>query len=368
MHDYEQCEPIQEKGCAMLALLTGTGDLQAKLCVTETDGVDTTIGALVGFSHNERIQTMACACLSHLSDDPEARSLITSQGGLMLLANAVKAHRENMDLIEYALSAISNLASDSDEEMLNASQVLETAVEVMKRQKKIAALQEAGLDVLKSLSMRGEEFKRAIAKCGGVDVVISVVRDFLGTPSVLEKAFTTMWSLAVLDYNQMSIGRKNGIIPVINGMLAHIENADVTKQGCGCLTTLATNSDNKAAIRNSGGVDVIVYAMWANYRSEALQAEACRALSSMAVDMETNEVMLAGEGEINAIMSAMKHYPNSERLQSYAVTALRNLMLSADNVELIRGNAEELMTLLMIAATNFPDRCAEYTEDIMDSL
>ena len=76
---------------------------------------------------------------------------------------------------------------------------------------------------------------------------------------------------------------------------------------------------------------------------DPLQIEACRALSSLAVNVQTNEVMMmmmmmmATDGEINAIISAMRRFPDSAKLQQHAFVALRNLMLSADNAALIRS-------------------------------
>lgn len=368
MVEHEIEEQIQQKGCTILALLASTENLQVNLSIAETDGIDMIVSALAGFADNLTIQTDACRALSHLSIDHESRMLISSQGGLILLVNAMGRHRNDADLLEAACSALLNLSSDAEEQVLASSNVVDTVIETMRQQIMSPKLQEKSLGVLQNVSMRSRDAKRAIADAGGITAVALSIKEFMGSPAVLERAFTTLWSLAVLDDNQVLIANEGGIGLVVNGMMANITYEKVQKQACGCLCTLSSNSRNKTLIRDLGGVDSIVYAMWAHYNSDALLIEACRALSSLAVNVQTNEVMIATDGEIGAIMSAMKRFPQSERLQEHACVALRNFLLSADNAALVRHQADDLERLMNAASTRFPDRCAERARQVLASI
>ena len=368
MVEHEAHEMIQQKGCAILAMLASTENLQVNLSIAETDGIDMIVNALAVFGENKEIYLDACKALSHLSIDHESRMLISSQGGLILLVNAMNTFRDDVDLLEAACSALLNLSSDAEEQVLAGSNVVETVVNIMRHQPDSPKLQEKGLGVLQNVSMRSRDAKRAIAQAGGVDAVTFAIKEFMGSPSVLERAFTTMWSMAVLEENQVRIADAGGINLVVNGMMANITYEKVQKQACGCLCTLSSNSRNKTLIRDAGGVDSIVYSMWAHYNSENLQIEACRALSSLAVNVQTNEVMIATDGEISAIMSAMRRFPNSERLQEHACVALRNFMLSADNANLVRNSREEVERLMDHAASRFPERCSDRAKQVLASL
>lgn len=368
MVEHESNEVIQQLGCAILALLASTENLQVNLSIAETDGIDMIVSALAGFTENLVIQTDACRALSHLSIDHESRMLISSQGGLILLVNAMNRFRDEVDLLEAACSALLNLSSDAEEQVLSGSSVVETVVSTMRHQVNSPRLQEKCLGVLQNISMRSKNAKQEIANAGGIGAVIFAIKEFMGSPSVLERSFTTMWSLAVLEGNQRRIALEGGISLVVNGMMANIEYEKVQKQACGCLCTLSTDSENKTLIRDLGGVDAIVYAMWAHYSADALLIEACRALSSLAVNVQTNEVMIASEGEIGAIMSAMRRFPDSERLQEHACVAIRNFLLSSDNVAIVRPHATELDKLMNTAATKFPERCSERAKQVRASL
>jgi hypothetical protein len=368
MAEFELCLEIQQFGCAILAVLASTENLQVNLSIVQTDGIDMIVNALALFSDDGVVQNQACKALSHLSIDEESRMLIASLGGLMLLGNTMRANLDKLDLLEGALSAILSLSADADVELLTESNIVAIVVAAMRQHRAVSQIQEFGMGVLQNISMRCFESKQAIAEAGGIIAVTDCIKEFMGSPTVLERAFTTLWSLAVLDQNQGLIAEADGINLVVNGMMTAISYESVQKQGCGCLCTLSSDSRNKGLIQNVGGVDSIVFAMWAHYAAEEIQVEACRALSSLAVDAQTNEVMIASDGEVNAIISAMRRFPVSERLQEHACVALRNFLLSADNVDIIKSNEHELRTLVQQAASRFPEACQERANQVLASL
>lgn len=368
MVDNEQNESILEIGCAILGLLSSTDDLKVNLCIAETDGIDVIISALASFPSNERIPMAACRALSNLSGDRESREMIVSQGGLMLVINAMNSNRENADLLEGALSCLLNLTSDANEQVLADNNVIETVIQAMRYNDDVLKLQEKGLGVLQNLSMRGSEAKREIARLGGIKILIEAISAFIGEAGLLERAFTTMWSLALLESNQKLIAKAGGVELAVNGMMAQLDSAAVQKQGCGCLCTLSTDSRNNALIREADGVDAIVYAMWTHYESEDVLCEACRALASVVVDMQTNECLIAQEGEVNAVMSAMRCFPQSAKLQENACIALQNLLLSPESVDSVRFLLNEIRTVVSVAASRFPDECSDSANQVIARL
>lgn len=368
MVEHEGNEKIQGKGCAILALLASTENLQVNLSIAETDGIDMLVSALASFSNNIDIQIDTCKALSHLSIDQESRMLISSQGGLILLVNAMDTHKDSLSLLECAMGALLNLSADAEEQILASSNMVDVVVRTMQEQLTAPRLQEKALGVLQNMSMRSREAKRSIANAGGIAAITTAIREFMGSAPVLERAFTTLWSLGVLSENQITIANESGIDLIINGMMANITFEKVQKQGCGCLATISANSDNKTLIRDLGGLDAIVYAMWAHYNSQAFLVEGCRALSALAVNVQTNEVMICSEAEISAITAAMKRFPHAEKLQEHSCVAMRNFSLSPDNVQLMRPQAFEIIALMNKAAEQFPSSCGERARQVISSL
>jgi len=369
MVEHEGNERIQGKCCAVLALLASTENLQVNLSIAESDGIDMLVSALASFPGNIDIQLDTCKALSHLSNDQESRMLISSQGGLILLVDAMSSHKDSVSLVECAMGALLNLSADAEEQILASSNMVDVVVRIMNdEQLKSPEVQEQALGILQNMSMRSREAKRAIANAGGIGAIALAIREFMGSSAVLERAFTTLWSLGVLSENQEIIANEGGIDLIINGMLANITFEKVQKQGCGCLATVCANSDNKTLIRDLGGLDAIVYAMWAHYNSQAFLIEGCRALSALAVNVQTNEVMICSEAEISAIVASMKRFPFSEKLQQHSCVAMRNFALSPDNVQLMLLEADEIMELMNKAADQFPSSCGDRARQVISSL
>jgi hypothetical protein len=368
MVEHEGNEKIQGKGCSILALLASTENLQVNLSIAETDGIDMLVSALASFSDNIEIQVDTCKALSHLSMDQESRLLISSQGGLILLVNAINNYKDSIPLLECAVGALLNLSADAEEEVLASSNVVEVVIRVMGEQLTAARVQEKALGVLQNVSMRSRNAKRAIANAGGIGAITLAIKEFMGCAAVLERAFTTLWSLGVLEENQEIVASEGGLGLIINGMMANITVEKVQKQACGCLATISSNSKNKSMIRDLGGLDAIVYAMWAHYNSQAFLAEGCRALSALAVNVQTNEVMICTEAEISAIIAAMKRFPHSEKLLEHSCVALRNFSLSPDNVNLMKPQADEIIPLMNGAAEKFASTCGDRARQVIASL
>eukprot|EP00980_Cylindrotheca_fusiformis_P006112 scaffold1319_cov126-Cylindrotheca_fusiformis.AAC.1 len=368
MVEHEGNERIQGKGCAILALLASTENLQVNLSIAETDGIDMLVSALATFSHNLDIQIDTCKAMSHLSMDQESRMLISSQGGPMLLVNAMNNHKDSIPLLECACGALLNLSADAEEQLLANSNVVEVVIRVMSQQLTAPRLQEKALGVLQNVSMRSRDAKRAIANAGGIGAIVFSMKEFMGTAGVLERAFTTLWSLCVLEDNQEIVANEGGLGLIINGMMANITFEKVQKQGCGCLATISSNSRNKSMIRDLGGLDAIVYAMWAHFDSQSFLVEGCRALSALAVNVQTNEVMICTESEISAILAAMKRFPLAEKLQEHSCVALRNFSLSPDNLKKMRTHSDEIINLMDGAAQRFPSTCGGRARQVIASL
>jgi hypothetical protein len=366
--EHEQNEFIQELGCSTLALLASTENLVVNLCIAETNGIEIIISGLASFPSNERLQAAACKALSHLSVDQESRTLIAANGGTKLVVNAMNMNSENVDLQESACVALLNLSADADEQILADAKLIETVIQMMRKNPDVSKLQEKGLGVLQNLSMRSLAAKREIAKLGGIDIILYAINMFMGSPEVLERAFTTMWSLALLDSNQEAIATAGGVDLVLNGMMAQLNSPGVQKQACGCLCTLSSNSQNNSLIRDADGVDVIVYAMWTHYDSVAVLSEACRALSSIAVDLHTNEAIIAQDGEINAIITAMRRFPNSAKLQQNACLALQNLLLSPESVDPVKYLTDDIRVVVNAAAARFPLQCTDCSDQVLAQL
>lgn len=368
MQENEGNEPIESKGCAILARLSAD-NLEVKLCIAETDGVEVIISAML---HNPMLastQVQACRTLAHLTIDEETRTLITQQGGIVLILQAMTNHPDDADLQETACEALCGLACDAHESVLSESNVVGAVVDTMRAHVDAPRVQERALGILQNLSMRSPSSKMAVASAGGIEEIVAAIRENMTSSEVLERAFTALWSLAVLDGNQDRIIATDGISIIINAMMASIGFLAVQKQACGCLCTLSSNPKCKRLIKDNGGLDAIVFAMWAHLNSESLLVEACRALSSLAVmsnDLDGPDE--ANEGVVDAVILCMRRFPDSVKLQEIVCLALRNLSLSPSMLRLMKQRTDDLEKLLHKAAAKFPGECSQRANQVLTQL
>jgi hypothetical protein len=364
MVDNESNLQIQERGCTILALLASAENLEVNFSIAETNGVELLVSALAVFGDNVNVTLQACKCFSYLSIDPELRVMIVAQGGLRLVVVAITSNPDNAELVGFACSTLLNLTFDAEVSAYIGSGIVDAIVQTMTGHLKSALLQETGLGILQNISMRGPDEKARIAEAGGVEAVVSVLREHIRLPSVVERGLATLWSLAVLDENQIRVANADGINLVVNCMMALIEYERVQKQGCGCLCALAGDSTSKVLLRNAGGLDAIVFAMWAHFNKSGVQKEGCRAISNLVHDPRTNEIMLVSETEVGAILSAMRRFPSVADLQMHACYSLRNLTLSVDNVAVVLGSADDIRELVAKVSLRNPE-CSPIVNQIL---
>jgi len=368
MQENEGHEGIERKGCAILSRLS-TDNLEVKLCIAETDGIEVIISAMVHNPMKASTQVAACRTLSHLTIDKETRTLITQQGGIVLSLAAMSNHPEDAEVQETACEAICGLSCDVHESVLSESNVLGVVIETMRAHIDCPRVQERALGILQNMAMRSSASKLAVASAGGIKEIVLSIKENMTSPEVLERAFTALWSLAVLDGNQGRIVAADGISIIINGMMVSINTLGVQKQACGCLCTLSSNSKCKRLIKGNSGMDAIVFAMWAHLKDESLLVEACRALSSLAViskDMDGPDD--GNHGVVDAVILCMRRYPDSVKLQEITCLALRNLSLSPPNLMLIKQRTDEVEKLLYKAAAKFPGECSQRANQVLTQL
>jgi len=364
MGEYDGKASIQARGSAVLAHLSSSESLQVILSIVQTDGIDMLVRALVTFPDHFLIQKNACKALSHLSIDEESRMCIIAEGGPKLLLKAMKSNSECVPLLEYCCAAILNLMSDAGAEVFHGDeQVAEILVSAMIAHSSAIFLQEKALDVLFRITTKSYQLKDAIGRAGGVDAVLRVVEEFVAIPTVLERAFSTLWSLAALEHNRERIANVRGINAVINGMLASIEYGKVQKEGCGCIRTLAAAENEKSLIRQCGGVDAVVFAMWAHFESVDILVESCAALANLASPDEAIQ-----ENEVTAVVTSLERFRHSADLQANGCRVLLSYLPSPRNCSVMSSHAAQIKDVATSAASIFPDRCSHQAMQILSYL
>lgn len=351
MAEFESEAVLQERGCAILALLSSAENLQVILSITETEGIDVLVNALASYPDHQRVQWQACQALSHLCIDPEIRVSIATQGGLHLIAMAMDANRHNLPLTTSACAALLHLTSDAN---AADSHLVEAVVVALRAHPTHAKLQETALGILHNIAGQNRAMAQLVSDAGGVSTIIDALREFVGVPAVLEHALAALSHLVMLEDNPHAIVENDGIIGILNGMLACIECDRVLQHGCASLAALARRATHRNLLWRAGAMDVMVYSMWAHLSSEPLLMQACQAMAALATPDEH-----LSESHVQALVLAMQRFGHAAVIQQFGCSALRNSLPSAENASVMRAMAGPLASVLTRAAERYPEQCSE---------
>jgi len=133
----------------------------------------------------------------------------------------------------------------------------------------------------------------------------------------------------VCTENQVAIARAGGIEVVLSAMEEHAWSVGVQEQGCLALCSLSfNNAENQVAIKGAGGIKAAVLAMKRHAMSVVVQEAGCLALCSLAFNNDNQDAIA---GVIEVVLLAMRNHKTSVVLQQQGWAVLRNLALN--NVE-----------------------------------
>ena len=128
-----------------------------------------------------------------------------------------------------------------------------------------------------------------IARNGGIESVVSAMRQHAADAGVQEEGCGALWNLAATKANESLIGSSGGVDVVIQAMKSHRSICGVSEQGLGALRNLAANDNNRMLIAKAGGVDTILQCVGAHLDNAGVAEEGCGALYSLAFT-DTNKV------------------------------------------------------------------------------
>jgi len=152
------------------------------------------------------------------------------------------------------------------------------------------------------------------------------------------------WQSAEALLNELEhLEEARDVLGIVRGMEQFIQNVDVQEMCSWSIWFLAADDDLQALIASDGGVEAILTAMRAHPLVAAVQEAACAALSNLAHYQGDNQVLIAGKGGIECLVEAMKVHSGLQKLQEHACATLANLAsnTAVDNGKIVEAGGVE---------------------------
>lgn len=367
MDQYAENEKIVENGCIVLSMVSAD-KYQTRLAAVENEKcLGCIVGGMYSFPRSATIQEAACAAISNLSIDMDVIEDVTSAGGIDRIQNAMQIHDGVSSLVEKACDALFHLIPGVANNILFGNEITQRVMTAMQRHIDVVEVQEKALAALWQLSVKDPGNKHQIARFRGIPLVIESMKEHISSERVQERGCVALWSLAMNDDNKAQIGEEGGVEAIITGMSAHITRTHVQHEALGAIKALATNARNKEYLRANDAVSAILNTMWVHSDDASIQESAFTALTNIAVDPVTNRVTEMRDAELEAIISAMRRFPDEQGVQVQACILIRNYTFAPENMPKIRAKPD-LFELLQRAGDVFPHACGERANYILGSL
>eukprot|EP00052_Salpingoeca_macrocollata_P000060 m.18503 g.18503 ORF g.18503 m.18503 type:complete len:635 (-) comp10094_c0_seq1:49-1953(-) len=196
-----------------------------------------------------------------------------------------------------------------------------------------------------------------IGKMGGVQDVLSALRDNVDNEDIAQACCGALWSLSVCEYNAKIVAEEQGVPDVVAAMQSHSSSAALLEAACAALWTLSAEDEIVDLVFDLGCVGLMVKAMKDFIKESKLVKQAAIALASLVVDENCAYAVINNDEEVegvsvilDAINTHMKYVDVIDNL-----TALVAELAEHDDLRelLVEKGATELLTKIKQL---YPDR------------
>jgi len=327
--------------------------------------VDVVVSCMFKYPNSSSVQCAGTDILTNVSLDNYIRADVCHKGGTSRIIYALQQLRDDTQVVSKAFSALANLASGAEVEILLSPDAPAPVIMVnaMTAHPQNLNVQICGAYSLWALSARSDAFKREIVNAGGAEAIAAAMTRFVASKEMQAKGFVVVWSLAVPRDLKVRMGQC-AIEPAINGLAAHMSSEKICEEALGCLKCLSTIAANKELLEDNGAIEAIYSCMWLHTHNQIVCKAALAALCNISVNVETNEVVEITAEDLNAIVVVMRANQTSKPVQESAIILLRNFTFSRNNVHMLE-QYQCIVPLVQAAMSNFNDHFRGRAEDVL---
>ncbi|KAL7543729.1 hypothetical protein ACHAXR_013251 [Thalassiosira sp. AJA248-18] len=363
--DNQDAFDLVDSALNIILVMTSKGYQAATILLRNEKLLDTVVCCMWKFPSHLSIQSSGTAILSSTALDNYLRADVCQRGGTSRIINALDKLKHDPVFVCTAFSALANLTSGADIEILRArdSPAPEIFVRAMTTHPENLSVQVNGAHAIWALSARSDSFKDEIVNLGGAEAVAAAMELFAGSRQMQGKGFVVMWSCSVPRHLKMRVGRC-AIEPVVNGLAAHIASEKICEEALGCLKCLSTLAENKDLLEENDAADLIYSCMWLHSGNSSVCKAALAALCNISVNVDTNEVAEITSEDLDAIVHIMRTHQSVKAVQESAIILLRNFTFSRTNVIVLEQNPF-LTALVRSAMSTFNDHFHGRADDLL---
>ena len=312
------------------------------------DIIDTIITCMGTHLTHVDIQTQCLSALSNLACDSEStRDHLVGRGALTLAAEAMRHHPAAAEVQAGAGAVLANCVCAGDaatDIRTRAGQELDMVglvVRALQDHRGSIAVARYGCAALGGLAVNDHANCATIGEGGGLDAVVDVLGRYGGGGSgragaeetvIVDKALVALHNLTVTyKPNRDRLARRHGsVATIVTAIRGHEDKERIAKHGLGVIRQLVEGYATCAdGCARCGSAAVIVRAMECHADHEAIQTHGV-ALFRRLASTDPRRVELGLAGAVERTVQAMVIFASVREVQFQSAAALHNLSIDSE--------------------------------------
>ncbi|KAL3915436.1 MAG: hypothetical protein SGILL_005656 [Bacillariaceae sp.] len=353
---------VQRWGCHTIWTMSGNAKIQAAF--VQAGGLDVVLGAVERFSGDIDLIESALSALSNMAAAKANLVPFIEKGAVEKVVKAMTSNSDNTRIQIKGCGVINNLSmhKSSFKEQILQSGAGEAAVVAMVMHQPEILLQEKALRALRNLCIHCDVNKVEAAGLGASDAAITAMQVHRDEPSVQEEGALLIAVLTGVDENKFSIGDCGGVEVTLRAMIVHSDSIGVVEQSLKALLSLSFDLENTNKMIEIGGIDTVVTAMHGHTDSATVQNVGCAILANFAETSGRAKMLIVDQEALDAIVMAMVLHADNAEVQASACLAVFGLSIEENFKPLLAANVVELTRTAM---NNFPEDCGETAAQVI---
>jgi hypothetical protein len=287
---------------------------------------------------------------------------------LKALTDALSLHPNNEILVESACRAIVGLLANIESSVLWTARVtLSGAVmSSLEGTLKCPDAQKAAVDVLYALCVKEDGFKFLVA--GSIPSILRSLNAYPAKADLHKNGCAIIRLVASSGENMDIVGKKDTVACVVNSMLIYPESTSLVMECLATVHYLAVEDSTRKILRHCEVEDACICLLQINSRNDKIVGTVLAALNNIAVDVKRRSVSPMKNGVLDVLLMAMARYPESNSVQKQGCLLLKNYTYEHASLQAMKNRADDLVSLLVVAAENNPEECGDRAHYIMQKI
>ena len=206
------------------------------------------------------VQISGVTLLERISFNANQQVLV-GERSVKLMVKVLSAHSDDAQAVMVAMTALSSLTRNAkNQDAAMAANADSLVVDRLKDYSANARICHFATGVLSNLVFKSTKYKAAVSKTGAVQAVIETMGTHLFEAAVQLAGVSFFRNFtASSEVHRTEVGRKGGILAIVDGLREHQTSKELYFQGCGALNNLCRDSLplNKAAAKAARTSEVV---------------------------------------------------------------------------------------------------------------